>query len=88
MTWLIVASPFLGFYYLSSNFLQAAGKAFQATLISVLRQGVLLIPCLYLLHHFFGLTGIAVAHTVADCTAILTASALGLREYRIAVSRA
>ena len=88
MTWLIVASPFLGFYYLSSNFLQAAGKAFQATLISVLRQGVLLIPCLYLLHHFFGLTGIAVAHTVADCTAILTASALGLREHRIAVSRA
>lgn len=88
MTWLIVASPFLGFYYLSSNFLQAAGKAFQATLISVLRQGVLLIPCLYLLHHFFGLTGIAVAHTVADGTAILTASALGLREHRIAVSRA
>ena len=82
MTWLIVASPFLGFYYLSSNFLQAAGKAFQATLISVLRQGALLIPCLYLMHRFFGLTGIAAAHTVADFTAIIAASVLGLREYR------
>jgi putative MATE family efflux protein len=82
MTWLIVASPFLGFYYLSSNFLQAAGKAFQATLISVLRQGALLIPCLYLMHRFFGLTGIAAAHTVADFTAIIVASVLGLREYR------
>ncbi len=82
MTWLLIASPFLGFYYLSSNFLQATGKAFQATLISVLRQGALLIPCLYLMHSFFGLTGIAAAHTAADFTAIFAASALGMREYR------
>ncbi|MBQ9686440.1 MAG: MATE family efflux transporter [Oscillospiraceae bacterium] len=82
MTWLILASPFLGFYYLSSNFLQAAGKAFQATLVSVLRQGVLLIPALYLMHALFGLTGIAAAHTAADFGAILAASVLGLRGYR------
>ncbi|MBQ3756305.1 MAG: hypothetical protein II873_04245 [Oscillospiraceae bacterium] len=80
--WLILASPFLGFFYLSSNFLQAAGKAFQATLVSVLRQGVLLIPALYLMHDFFGLTGIAAAHTAADFGAILAASVLGLRGYR------
>ena len=80
--WLILASPFLGFFYLSSNYLQAAGKAFQATLVSVLRQGVLLIPALYLMHDFFGLTGIAAAHTAADFGAILAASVLGLRGYR------
>ncbi len=83
MTWRILTGPFLGFYYLSSNYLQAAGTAFQATLISVLRQGVLLIPALYLMHRFYGLTGIAAAHTAADCTAILAASALELREYRV-----
>ena len=30
---------------------------------SVLRQGVLLIPTLYLMHDLFGLTGIAAAHS-------------------------
>ena len=80
--WLILASPFLGFFYLSSNYLQAAGKAFQATLVSVLRQGVLLIPALYLMHDLFGLTGIAAAHTAADFGSILAASVLGLRGYR------
>ena len=34
------------------------------------------------MHRFFGLTGIAAAHTAADFAAILAASALGLREYR------
>ena len=33
-------------------------------------------------NEFFGLTGIAAAHTVADFTAIIVASVLGLREYR------
>ena len=49
---------------------------------SVLRQGVLLIPTLYLMHDLFGLTGIAAAHTAADLGAILAASVLGLRGYR------
>ena len=80
--WLILVSLFLGFFNLCSNFLQAAGKAFQATLVSVLRQGMLLIPALYLMHDFFGLTGIAAAHTAADFGSILAASVLGLRGYR------
>ena len=49
---------------------------------SVLRQGVLLIPALYLMHDLFGLTGIAAAHTAADIGARLAASVLGLRGYR------
>lgn len=80
--WLILVSLFLGFFNLCSNFLQAAGKAFQATLVSVLWQGVLLISALNLMHELFGLTGIAAAHTAADLGAILAASVLGLRGYR------
>ena len=82
MFWLLIASPLLGFYYLSSNFLQAAGNAFLATLISVLRQGALLIPCLYIMHAIFGLTGVAVAHTVSDVTAVMIAMALLFVQYR------
>ena len=81
MFWLLIASPLLGFYYLSSNFLQAAGNAFLATLISVLRQGALLIPCLYIMHAILGLTGVAVAHTVSDVTAVIIAMALLFVQY-------
>ncbi|MBQ8834992.1 MAG: MATE family efflux transporter [Oscillospiraceae bacterium] len=82
MFFLIIASPLLGFYYLSSNFLQAAGNAFLATVVSILRQGALLIPCLYLMHCFFGLTGIAAAHTVSDVCAVMIAVGFCLWQYR------
>ena len=82
MFFLIIASPLLGFYYLSSNFLQAAGNAFLATVVSILRQGALLIPCLYLMHSFFGLTGIAAAHTVSDVCAVIIAVSFCLWQYR------
>lgn len=82
VVWLLLAGPLLGVYYLSSNFLQASGNAFAATAVSVLRQGVLLIPCLYLMHSLLGFTGIAAAHTVADITAALTAFAACLWEYK------
>ena len=82
MFFLILASPLLGLYYLSSNFLQAAGNAFLATVVSILRQGALLIPCLYLMHSFFGLTGIAAAHTVSDVCAVIIAVSFCLWQYR------
>ena len=82
MFWLLIASPLLGIYYLGSNFLQAAGKALQATVISVLRQGLLLIPCLYIMHYLLGLVGAAAAHTIADVVAVCTALWCMLRQYR------
>lgn len=70
LTFLLLASPLLGFFYLSSNYFQAAGNAFLATLISVLRQGALLIPCLYLFHKLLGLNGIGVAHLASDILSV------------------
>jgi len=82
MIWLIAVSPLLGFYYLSTNFLQATGHAIQATLASVLRQGLLLIPLLYLLHAWMGLTGIAAAHTAADALSVVAAVCMAFRAYK------
>ncbi len=82
VVWLLLAGPLLGVFYLSSNFLQAAGNALAATVVSVLRQGVLLIPALYLMHSLLGFSGIAVAHTVADVTAAFVALTVCLWEYR------
>lgn len=82
VVWLLLAGPLLGVYYLSSNFLQAAGNALAATVVSVLRQGVLLIPALYLMHSLLGFSGVAVAHTVADVTAAFVALTACFWEYR------
>lgn len=82
MFWQLIASPLLGFYYLSSNFLQAAGNALLATLISILRQGALLIPCLYGMHALLGLTGVAAAHTVSDLASVVAALFCLLLQYR------
>ena len=71
VVFLLLAGPVLGLYYLSANFLQAAGNAPLATVTSVLRQGAVLIPLLYLMAYLFGFTGIAIAHTTSDITSAL-----------------
>lgn len=81
VVWLLLAGPLPGLYYLSSNFLQASGNAAAATLISILRQGVLLIPVLYLMNAVLGFSGIAAAHTVADVTFALLTLAMCLRQF-------
>lgn len=81
VVFLLIASPVIGFYYLSTNFLQATGNAFAAAVVSVLRQGLLLIPCLYLMEQLLGFAGIAVAHTIADGASVMIAIAVCFRQY-------
>ncbi len=83
VVWLLIAGPGLGLYYLSSNFLQASGNAAAATVVSILRQGALLLPALYLMHTLLGFTGIAAAHTVADVTSIVIALGILLQKFKI-----
>lgn len=62
---LIVASPLLGLYYLGSGFLQAAKNITAASEISVLRQGIFLIPALHLINALLRFVGIAIAYTLS-----------------------
>lgn len=78
---LVLSGPFLGMYYLGSNFLQASGNAAMATLVSMLRQGIFLIPLLYVLNTFFGIKGNILAHVTADIMAAAVAVVLALRQY-------
>ncbi len=50
--------------------------------VSLLRQGLLLIPLLYGMHALFGFLGIAAAHMAADMGAALIAAVIFAREYR------
>lgn len=79
---LVISGPFLGLFYIGSNFLQASGNAPLAVVVSLLRQGIFLIPLLFVMNHFFGVTGNIWAHVVADTLAAAAAVFLALRQYR------
>lgn len=81
VVFLLLAGPVLGIYNLSTNFLQAAGNAPLATVTSVLRQGAILIPFLYLMEYLFGFTGIAIAHTASDVISTLIGLAVCLWQF-------
>ena len=54
----MVSGPVIGILFVNMNCMQSVGHALGATVLSILRQGVLLIPLLYLLEAFLGLNGI------------------------------
>lgn len=80
---LVLSGPFLGLYYIGSNFLQAAGNAPLATLVSMLRQGIIFLPLLFLLNAAFGVKGNVLAHVISDIASAIIAVILALRQYRI-----
>lgn len=82
VVFLLLAGPVLGIYNLSTNFLQAAGNAPLATVVSVLRQGAVMIPLLYLMAYLLGFTGIAIAHTASDVISALIGLFACLWQYR------
>ncbi|MCR5826366.1 MAG: MATE family efflux transporter [Oscillospiraceae bacterium] len=82
MLFVMAGSPFLGLVYISTNFLQATKRATAAIIVSLLRQGLLLIPLLFLFHALFSFYGLAAAHMTADILAALIASVIFLVQYR------
>lgn len=55
-----------GFQIISTNYFQATGQALKASVLSMLRQLLLLIPLILILPLFFGLDGILFAGPAAD----------------------
>lgn len=78
----VITGPIVGLCNLSTSFLQSTDKAGHATLISVLRQGVILMPLLYILNSLAGLQGLVYSSALADTISTLLALALMLRVYK------
>lgn len=76
---LILSAPVIGLYNISVTYLQATEKAGRAVLLSAVRQGIALIPCLFLMNYFFGIYGNVWAHIVADVLSTALAAALALK---------
>ncbi len=67
----MLSGPVIGILFVNMNSMQSVGHAFPATVLSVLRQGVLLIPLLYILRAFFGLNGVILGQSVTDYIAVI-----------------
>ena len=79
---LLIMGPVIGIYYLAANFLQAGGNALAASVASALRQGLLLIPLLYMMNATMGLDGLPTAHLIADGVSVVIALCMALVYYR------
>ena len=67
----MLSGPFIGILFVNMNCLQSTGNALPATILSVLRQGLLLIPVLYLLNAVAGLNGVIYGQALTDYVAVI-----------------
>jgi len=78
----ILALPIVGFQVVASHFFQAVGKAKIAMFATLFRQVIGLIPLLFILPEYWGITGIWLAYPIADTMAAIAVSVLLVREWR------
>ena len=69
----LATMPLWGFIVMGNMFTQSIGYGVRATLLSIARQGIFLIPALLILPRAFGLIGIQCAQPLSDvCTLVFT----------------
>ena len=66
-----LSMPLVALFILSNMLTQSIGLSWQASLLSILRQGLGLLPLLYLLPRLFGLPGLQCAQPLSDTISTL-----------------
>lgn len=72
----MVSGPFIGILFVNMNCMQSVEHALPATILSVMRQGVLLIPLLYLLEAVAGLDGVIYGQAITDYIAVILSAVI------------
>ena len=57
----------------TANFFQSIGKAHKSIILSLSRQVIILIPCLLILPHYFGVKGVWYSMPVSDLVSSILA---------------
>lgn len=70
---IILSGPFIGLYFLRISVMQAFEKSLIPIIVSLLRQGIIYIPVMYIGNYLFGLNGLIYTQTISDYIAILVA---------------
>ncbi|MDT7831742.1 MATE family efflux transporter [Flavobacteriaceae bacterium S356] len=66
-----LATPVITTQLIGSAYFQAAGKALPALILTLLKQGIFLIPLVYIMPKFFGIDGVWYSFPIADVLATL-----------------
>ncbi len=74
--------PFVGFMVITSNYFQATARPQISLFLSMLRQIIVLIPCILILPRLIGLDGIWFAYPLSALVSFFTTSYFFLREMR------
>lgn len=74
--------PVIGAQICCANYFQAIGKVREASVLTLLRQLIILIPMILILSHVFGLYGIFFAVPVADLSSFIITAILTRKELK------
>ena len=67
---------------ISNMMMQTTGKVVSASFLGMARQGIILIPMVFILSHFFGVAGIQAAQPVVDLISFIFCCFLQIRLLR------
>jgi putative MATE family efflux protein len=74
--------PLLGWITITNMMMQTIGKAFKASLLALARQGLFLLPLLFILKPLFGLAGIFMCQPIADFLTFVLSIPLAISVFR------
>ncbi|MDR1588359.1 MAG: MATE family efflux transporter, partial [Treponema sp.] len=77
-----ISLPFLGFIILCNMALQTMGKAGEASFLALARQGLFLLPVLFVLRPLLGLLGIQLSQPISDIITFIFSAPLIVRVFR------
>jgi Na+-driven multidrug efflux pump len=66
-----LVTPIVTMQLIGSAYFQAAGKAMPALLLTLLKQGIFLIPLAYILPMYYGVNGVWWSFPIADTLATI-----------------
>ena len=72
----MISGPVIGMLFVNMNCMQSVNHSLPATILSVMRQGVLLIPLLYVLQFFWGMEGVIYGQSITDYIAAFLSAVL------------
>jgi len=82
LRWIVLVIPLFSVQAIVGGLYQALGRARQALVISLLRDVALIIPCAFLLSHFFGTTGVWAAASTSDILSAVIVLPMLIHEVR------
>ena len=83
LRWVFLFYPLVGFQMVTSTFFQSIGKPKKSIVLSLTRQVIFLIPLLFILPKFWGITGVWASLAISDLMSVILAGILLGMEYKV-----